>query len=68
IIEAKEKINKIRETVEISNRLSKTIEISRASDVDTGMEEKWEDMIAELETAKSVDEVLSIVSEFEESI
>lgn len=68
IIESKKRISEIREVVEISSRLSTIIEISRASEVNTGMEQRWENMLTSLKDAQSPDEILSIVSEFEESI
>ncbi len=68
IIESKERIEEVRKTVEISSRLSKIIEISRASQADTGMEQRWEKMLVDLQETKSTDEILSIVSEFEKSI
>ena len=68
IIELESDISKMKKTVEISSRINKSVEISQEIGVDSGLSSEWERLLSQVENASSVDEILEIVSEFEDSM
>jgi len=68
ILESESKINQMAQVIEISSRISKSVEISQASGVDGGLVSDWKLLLERVENANSVDDVLEIVSEFDQSM
>ncbi len=68
IIESESDISKMRQTVDISSRISKSVEISKDIGVDRGLAEDWERLLERIKNASSVDEILEIVSDFDRSM
>ncbi|WP_428326702.1 hypothetical protein [Nitrosopumilus sp.] len=68
ILESESEINQMIQVIEISSRLSKIIEISQTSNVDSSLTSDWESLLETVENAQSIDEILAVVSEFDETI
>jgi len=68
IIESESDISKMRQTIDISSRISKSVEISKDIGVDSGLAEDWERLLERVKNASSVDEILEIVSDFDRSM
>jgi hypothetical protein len=68
IIESESEISKMKQTVDISSRLSKSVQISKDIGVDSSLAKDWERLLDEVKNASSVDEILEIVSEFDRSM
>lgn len=68
ILEASGDIYTMRDVIDISSRISKVVDLSRDISVNTGLISDWEDLLDRVEGAGTLDEVLSIVSEFDRSI
>jgi hypothetical protein len=56
------------QVIDISSRISKSVEISQASGVDSALISDWKLLLERVENADSVDNVLEIVSEFDQSM
>jgi hypothetical protein len=68
IIESESDISKMRQTIDISSRISKSVEISKDIGVDSSLAKDWEGLLDEVKNASSIDEILEIVSEFDRSM
>ena len=68
IIESESEITQMTQVIDISSRISKSVEISQASGVDSGLVSDWKLLLERVENADSVDEILTIVSEFDNSM
>lgn len=68
ILESESEINQMVQIIEISSRLSKIIEISQASNVNSALTSDWESLLETVENAQSVDEILTVISEFDETL
>ena len=68
ILESEDEIKDMKNVVDISSRVSKAVEISKSSNVDSSLTEVWEDLLERVRNADSVTEILGIVSEFDNSI
>ena len=68
IIESELEISKIKQTIDISSRISKSVAISRDIGVDNGLAQDWERLLGEVKNASSIDEILQIVSDFDNSM
>nr|AIF12629.1 hypothetical protein [uncultured marine thaumarchaeote KM3_56_F06] len=68
ILESESKINQMAQVLEISSRISKSVEISQASGVDRGLVDDWKLLLERVENANSINDVLEIVSEFDQSM
>jgi len=68
ILESESKINQMAQVVEISSRISKSVEISQTSGVDGGLVSGWKLLLERVENANSIDDVLEIVLEFDQSM
>lgn len=68
ILESESEINQMVKVIEISSRLSKIIEISQASNVNSSLTSDWESLLEKVENAQSVDEILNVISEFDETM
>ena len=68
IIESESDISKMKQTVDISSRISKSVQISKDIGVDNSLAKDWERLLDEVKNASSIDEILEIVSEFDRSM
>jgi len=68
ILESQLKINQMVQVIDISSRISKSVEISQASGADSTLIDNWKLLLERVENADSVDDVLQIVSEFDQSM
>ena len=68
ILEAESEIKQMTKIIDISSRISKSVEISKSTGVDSKLISDWEDLLERVHDAKSVDEILGIVSEFDQSM
>ncbi len=68
ILKSELKINQMAKVIDISSRISKSVEISQASNLDSTLIDNWKLLLERVENAKSIDEILDIVSEFDQSM
>ena len=68
ILKSELKINQMAKVIDISSRISKSVEISQASNLDSTLVDDWKSLLERVENAKSIDEILDIVSEFDQSM
>ena len=68
ILEAEDEITQMTQVIDISSRISKSVEISQSTGVDSKLISDWEDLLERVDDANSVDEILEIVSEFDQSM
>jgi len=68
ILDSESEINQMVQIIEISSRLSKIIEISQTSNVNSALTSDWESLLETVENAQSVDEILDVISEFDETM
>lgn len=68
ILESESEIHKMVKVIDISSRISKSVEISQTTGVNSTQISDWKLLLERVETANSVDEILEIVSEFDQSM
>ena len=68
ILESELKINQMAKVLDISSRISKSVEISQAAGVDSTLVNDWKLLLERVENADSIDTILEIVSEFDQSM
>ncbi len=68
IIESESDIIKMKKTIDISSRISKSVEISKDIGIDYGLAEDWARLLERVNGATSIDEILEIVSDFDRSM
>ncbi len=68
LLESESKIHQMVQVIDISSRISKSVEISQTSGVDSGLVNDWKLLLERVENANSIDDVLEIVSEFDQSM
>ncbi|MGY5143885.1 MAG: hypothetical protein ACW9XH_05335 [Candidatus Nitrosopumilus sp. bin_32a] len=68
IMESQSKINQMAQVIDISSRITKSVEISQASGVNSALIDDWKLLLERVENADSIDDVLEIVSEFDQSM
>jgi len=68
ILESESEIYEMTQIIDISSRISKSVEISQASGVDSDLTDDWNLLLERVENANSTDEILEIVSEFDQSM
>ena len=68
ILESESQIHQMVQITDISSRISKSVEISQMSGIDSSLVEDWKSLLDRVENADSVDDILEIVSEFDESM
>ncbi len=68
ILESESDIYQMSQIIDISSRISKSVEISQASGADSGFVGDWRLLLERVQNAKSADEILDIVSEFDQSM
>jgi hypothetical protein len=68
ILESESKIHQMAQVIDISSRISKSVEISQTAGVDSALVSEWKSLLEQVENADSIDDVLEIVSEFDNSM
>ena len=68
ILESDLKINQMAKVLDISSRISKSVEIYQTAGADSALVEDWKLLLERVENADSVDVILEIVSEFDQSM
>src|SRR3989338_8810084 len=68
IIESETQIKQMKQIIDISSRISRAVEISQASRVNSSLVSDWKFLLEKVENADSADEILSIVSEFDHTM
>ena len=68
ILESETEIQNMSKIIEISSRISKSIEISQSTGGNSALISDWETLLERVESAESVEEVLQIVSEFDQTM
>ena len=68
ILESELKIRQMVQVIDISSRISKSVEISQAAGVDSVLVNDWKLLLERVNNADSIDGVLEIVSEFDQSM
>lgn len=68
IIESEMQIKQMKQIIDISSRINKAVEISQASGVNSDLISDWKSLLEKVENADSTDEILNIVSEFDNTM
>jgi len=68
ILASESEIYEMTQIIDISSRISKSVEISQASGADSSLVDNWELLLERVGNAESTDEILEIVSEFDQSM
>ena len=68
ILDSAEEIENMKKVIEASSRISKAIEFSKQSNLDNSLIDRWESLLTQVENENSIDQILDIVSEFDESM
>ena len=68
ILDSESEIMQMAQIIDISSRIDKSVEISQSSGIDSALVEDWKSLLERVENAESVDEILEIVSEFDQSM
>jgi hypothetical protein len=68
ILESESKIHQMVQVIDISSRISKSVEISQNSGIDSSLVSDWKLLLERVENADSVEDILEIVSEFDQSM
>ncbi len=68
ILESESEINQMVQIIDISSRISKSVEISQASGVNSALTDDWKLLLERVDNADSIDDILEIVSEFDKSM
>jgi len=68
ILDSESEIMQMAQIIDISSRINKSVEISQSSGIDSALVEDWKSLLERVENAESVDEILEIVSEFDQSM
>ena len=68
ILDSAEEIENMKKVIDASSRISKAIEFSKQSNLDNSLIDRWESLLTQVENENSIDQILDIVSEFDESM
>jgi len=68
ILESESEIYQMAQIIDISSRISKSVEISQATGANPSLVSDWKFLLERVENAKSVGEILEIISEFDQSM
>jgi hypothetical protein len=68
IIESEIDIKNMNSVIDASSRISKAMEISQASGVNSSIIDGWESLLTQVDNADSVSEILALVSDFDRSM
>lgn len=68
ILESESEISTMAQVIDISSRINKSVEISQATGINSNLVSDWEMLLDRIEHADSIDEILEIVTEFDNSM
>ncbi len=68
ILESSSEISEMAQIIDISARISKSVEISQAAGNDSSLVSDWKLLLERVENASSVDEILEIILEFDQTM
>jgi len=68
ILDSEKKIEEMKNVIDASSRISKAIEILKEINLDNALLDNWENLLSQVKEQNSLDEILSIVSEFDKSM
>jgi len=68
ILDSERDIENMKNVIDASTRISKTIEISRESNLNNLQIDDWEMLLTQVQDASSIEEILDIVSEFDRTM
>lgn len=68
ILESESAITQMSQIIDISSRISKSVEISQTSGVDSNLTSNWRSLLEQVENATSTSEILDIISKFDQSM
>ena len=68
ILDSESKISQMVQVIDISTRISKSIEISQSNGITTGLVSEWGNLLERVGNADSLDEILTVIIEFDESL
>jgi len=68
ILESESAITQMSQIIDISSRISKSVEISQTSGVNSSLTSNWKSLLEQVENATSTSEILNIISKFDQSM
>ncbi len=68
ILDSTEEIENMKKVIDASSRISKAIEFSKQSNLADDLIDRWESLLIQVKNENSIDQILEIVSEFDETI
>jgi hypothetical protein len=68
ILDSSKEIEDMKKVIDASSRISKAIEFSKQSNLDNDLIDRWESLLTQVTNESSIDQILEIVSEFDESM
>ncbi|WP_246275296.1 hypothetical protein [Nitrosopumilus oxyclinae] len=68
ILESESKINQMVQVIDISSRISKSVEISQSTGGNSALVSDWKLLLEQVDNADSIDDILEIVSEFDQTM
>ena len=68
ILESSEEIENMKKVIDASSRISNAIEFSKQSNLANDLIDRWESLLIQVKDENSIDQILEIVSEFDETI
>ena len=68
ILNSEDEIKDMKNVIDVSFRIAQAVEISQSTGINSNLSEQWNTLLNEVENAQSMDEILTIVSEFDRSI
>ena len=68
ILDSSAEIQDMKKVIDASSRISKAIEFSKQSNLDNDLIDRWESLLTQVTNESSIDQILEIVSEFDESM
>lgn len=68
ILKSESEINQMTQILDISARISKSVEISQSTGINNAQVNDWESLLDQVKNANSPDEILEIVSQFDQSM
>ncbi len=68
ILESKSDISVMAQVIDISSRINKSVEISQSTGINSDLVSNWKILLDRIENADSIEEILEIVIEFDNSM
>ena len=68
ILDSAKEIQDMQKVIEASSRISKAIEFSKQTNIDNDLIDRWDSLLIQVQNENSVDNILEIVSEFDETM